>query len=145
MTHKTLKKPIKPREQPFWRLSTKAFLRTLAVGAGLLLIGTLALCFLDDPAPAIQPTALLLSATTALTGGWIAGRLHRTAPALCGLCNGALLLACMLLLSLPFHTYAAGYSLGVALLLHALVPVLSVIGAVLGVQSHRKHTAKKRR
>lgn len=145
MTRTMPKKPTKQREEPFWKNAAKAFLRTLAIGAMLLLIGSLAICFLGDPAPAIRPIALLLAATTALIGGWISGRIHRTAPALCGLCNGALLLACMLLLSLPLHTYAAGYSLGTALLLHALVPVLSVIGAIWGVQSKKKYTGKKRR
>ena len=40
----------------------------------------------------------------------------------------------MLLLSLFFRDSAFGYSLGIALLLHALIPLLSLAGALFGVR-----------
>lgn len=132
----------KAQDGSFLQKAVRSFLRTLAVGAGLLLIASLAVYFLPDPDPAIQPVALILAPATAFIGGMISGRIHRSAPAVCGLTNGCLLLALMLLLSLFFRSMAVGYSVGVALLLHALIPVLSVMGALLGVRKKPKTKRK---
>lgn len=135
---KTARSAGKTSDAAFPRKALRAFLWTLGLGGGLVLIASLAVCFLPDPDPMIRPVALFLAGLTSLLGGVIAGRIHKSAPALCGLTNGALLLAIMLLCSLFFRKNAAGYSTGTALLLHAAVPLLSVVGAVLGVRKKPK-------
>lgn len=129
------------QEVGFAQKALRSFLWTLAFAAGLLLVASLAVCFLPDPDPAIQPLALLIAFLTAFVGGVIAGRTHRSAPALCGPVNGCLLLALMLLLSLFFRSMAFGYSIGIALLLHALILLFSLAGALLGV---KRKPARKR-
>lgn len=130
------------QEGGFAQKALRAFLWTLAVCAGLLLVASLAIYFLPDPDPAIQPAALIVALSAAFIGGMISGRIHRSAPAVCGLTNGCLLLALMLLLSLFFRDMAVGYSVGNALLLHALIPILSVMGALLGVRKKQKAKRK---
>lgn len=144
MSHAHAKKSAKStarQEVGFAQKAFRAFLWTLAFAAGLLLIASLAIYFLPDPDPAIQPVALLIAFLTAFVGGVIAGRIHRAAPALCGPVNGCFLLALMLLLSLFFRNMAFGYSIGIALLLHALILLLSLAGALFGV---RKKSGSKR-
>ena len=136
MSHTHTKKSAKSaarQEDGFAQKALRAFLWTLLF-AGLLLVASLAVYFLPDPDPAIRPVALLISFLVAFVGGVISGRIHRAAPALCGTLNGCLLLALMLLLSLFFRDSAFGYSLGIALLLHALIPLLSIAGALFGVR-----------
>ncbi len=137
MSHTRAKKSSKStarQEVGFAQKALRSFLWTLLFAAGLLLIASLAVYFLPDPDPAIQPIALIIAFLVAFVGGIISGRIHRAAPALCGPLNGCLLLALMLLLSLFFRNLSFGYSVGVALLLHALVPLLSLMGALLGVR-----------
>ncbi len=137
MSHTHTKKSAKSaarQEDSFAQKALRAFLWTLLFAAGLLLVASLAVYFLPDPDPAIRPVALLISFLVAFVGGVISGRIHRAAPALCGTLNGCLLLALMLLLSLFFRDPSFGYSLGIALLLHALIPLLSLAGALFGVR-----------
>ena len=134
MTRTHTKKNAKPQEASFPQKALRTFLWTLGVGAGLILIGSLIASFLPDPAPAATPIGLSVAMLTALIGGIISGKIHRKAPAVCGLTNGALLLAAMLLCSLFFQSLAAGYSTLTAILIHALIPLLSVFGALLGVR-----------
>lgn len=138
MTRNHTKKAAKPQEASFLQKSLRAFLWTLAIGAGTVLVGALIAAFLPDPDPATAPLGLAAALMTALTGGILAGRIHRSAPAVCGLTNGALLLAVMLLSSLFFRENAAGYSTGIALLIHALIPLFSVAGALIGVRKKAK-------
>ena len=126
----------------FPKKALKAFLITLAVGAGSLLLFSLGAYFFPDPDPLIRPLALLAAAITAFVGGIVAGKIHGNAPFVCGATNGLLLLALMILLSLPFHQLAAGYSAWISLLLHAAVLLLSVVGAVVGIQ---KRAPRRRR
>lgn len=138
MTRTHAKKKTKPQEVPFPQKALRAFLRTLAIGAATVLAGSLLLAFLPDPAPLTAPLGLSAAMLTALLGGIVAGKLHRTAPAVCGLLNGALLLAVLLLCSLFFQKEAAGYSTGMAILLHAAILPLSVFGALIGVRKKGK-------
>lgn len=109
----------------------RAFLYTLAVGASLLLIGSLAISFLADPARLIPPLAYSLSILTALVGGRISGRIHKKAPLTVGLVNGGLLLLVMLIGSLCFHGMDGNMSLLTSILLHTAVPTASVAGALM--------------
>ena len=62
---------------------------------------------------------------------------------ICGLLIGSILTSLMMLLSLFFTKDGMGYSTGISCLLHAGIPLLSVIGSYLGLQKrspkrHRK-------
>lgn len=134
MTRTRTKKQPKPQEAAFPQKVLRSFLWTLAFAAGAILVVSLIACFLPDPAPSTEPLGLLAAGLSALVGGVISGRIHRSAPAVCGLANGALLLAVMLLCSLFFSGSGFGYSTAVSILLHALIPLLSVFGALIGVR-----------
>lgn len=123
----------------------KSFLFTLALGIGLLLLASLAVYFLPNPSPVIRPLGIAIAALTALGGGFLSGRIHGQNPTLCGLCNGTLLLALLLLLSLFFRSLTAGYSLWLAAALHTMIPLLSILGAILGTHQKPKPKKHKRR
>ena len=115
----------------------RSFLISVGIGAVLILLFSIGAYFLPDPDPMIHPFAYAAAGLTALIGGIVAGKIHGSAPAVCGLVNGSLLVALMLLLSLFFRSFSSGYSAWVAALLHAAVPLLSFLGAVIGVRRAR--------
>ena len=132
-------RPIQRKSQDapqslFPRRARQAYLITAGVGAALLLIGSLCLALLPDPIPLIRPLSIATCFATALVGGIVAGKLHGGAPALCGLCNGALLLTTLLLLSLFFRSLGNGYSAWLSAGLHLSVLLLSLAGALLGIR-----------
>lgn len=139
------RKRTKPQQHTFCKNAFNAFLKTLLFAAVFLLVGSIAVTFLPDPASATAAVGILCAMLSAFTGGIIAGKIHRSAPALCGLTNGALLLALMLVGSLFFRERAAGYSVGTALALHIGILLLSIVGATLGVQQRSKKTKRARR
>ncbi len=126
----------------FLRHIGKSLAITLLAAAVLLLATSLAADFLPDPAVAIPPMALLAAALTAMIGGFSAARIHGHAALLCGLTNGTLFMAGMILVSLFLHPYASGYGALESCLLHVGFPLCSVVGAYLGV---RRPTARKKR
>ena len=121
----------------FPQKALKAFLISIGIGAALILLCSIAAYFMPDPDPMIHPLSYVAAGLTALIGGIVAGKIHGSAPAVCGSVNGLLLVALMLLLSLFFRPLSAGYSAWVAALLHAAVPVLSFLGASMGVRRAR--------
>ena len=121
----------------------KSFLMTLAFGFVILLVLSLAAYFYNDPNTLILPLALVGAGFTALLGGVATVRIHGHSALVCGLLNGCLLLGLMLILSLFFKGQGAGYSTGIACLLHACVPLLSVVGAYLGLQRPSKKRKRK--
>ena len=123
----------------------RAYLYTLAIGAGLILLLSLGAYFHSDPASIIHPLAYLAAALTSFFGGLIAKKLCGSAPTICGLINGILLTCTMLLLSFFFLSESSEYSALVSALLHTAVPVLSVLGALAGVKKKSAYTSKKRR
>lgn len=144
-SHAKAKKVAKPQEQGFWQRSLRAFCLTLAVGAGIILCASLAAVLLPDPASATLALGLVAALLTAFLGGVITGKLHGSAPALCGLCNGALLLSLMLLCSLLLRGRAFGYSTALSVLLHTLIPLISVFGALVGTRRHGSRSKRAKR
>ena len=129
----------------FMKALFKSISITLGIGTVLLISASLAAYFYVDPATIIRPLALSASALTAFTGGIVAARMHQKSSALaCGLRNGGILIALMILISLFLKPYASGYSAIVSLILHAAFLLLSVIGATVGKRSPQKkrHTRK---
>ena len=117
---------------------------TLGIGALLLLAATLALYFSPDPNPLIRPLGLLAAALTALLGGMIAIRIHKTAPLPCGLLNGSAVMAIMMVLSLFLGNYASALSATLAALLHVAFLLLSVLGACIGRKRPKAPTRRRR-
>ena len=110
----------------------KSLAVTAAVGMVALLAASLLAYFLPDPTPWIRPLALLAAALTALIGGATAARLQKENAALCGLLNGCVCMAGMILLSLFFRSRASGDSTLVSILFHASFLLCSVVGGMLG-------------
>ena len=122
----------------------KSLLITLLAGAVLLVTLSLAAYFYADPGQLIRPLGLCTLALTALIGGIAAIRIHGHSALVCGLLNGCAFTAITLLLSLCFRQHAASYSLGLTLLLHAGVLLLSVAGAFMGLKKPAKKRQKRR-
>lgn len=126
-----------PANEQFLQKALKSFLISAGIGAGLILAFSLAAYFLPDPDPMIHPLAYVAAGLTALIGGVVAGKIHGSAPAVCGFVNGLLLVALMLLCSLFFRNLASSYPAWLSAILHAAVPVLSFLGALIGVRGRR--------
>ena len=122
----------------------RAFLLTLAIGAGCILLLSLAAYFFPDPGSIILPLGSVAVALTSFLGGVVAKKRTGGAPALCGLINGMLLMGVMILFSFFFLSESHGYSALVSSLLHAAVLILSVLGALAGTPK-RKNTMRSRR
>lgn len=120
----------------------KALLIALASGVLLLLVGTTALYFTPDPNKFLHPLSLVISAVTALIGGFAAGKLHGHAALLCGLFEGSLLMALFLLVSLFFKNDAKGYSALLSCALHIGFLLVAVVGASLGTRPSKKRKRK---
>ena len=121
----------------------KSLLITMAAGLGILLVFSLIAYFYADPNILILPLALVGAGLTALIGGIVTVRIHGHSALFCGLLIGSILTGLMMLLSLFFTKDGMGYSTGISCLLHAGIPLLSVIGSYLGLQKrspkrHRK-------
>lgn len=116
----------------------KSLVITLIAGTALLLIGSLIAYFTPDSNTLIRPIGMVAAALTALIGGFAALRIHRHAALMCGLLNGSLTTALMILVSLFFKDYSSGYSTGISCLLHTAFLLLSVAGAYLGLKRKPK-------
>ena len=107
---------------------------TLLISMALLLASSLAAYFSKDPASLIPPLGVLSSLVAAFLGGLVAVRIHGHSALLCGLGNGMLLSALMLLVSLFFTPFASGYSALLSCVLHVAFLLLSVLGGYVGMK-----------
>ncbi len=123
----------------------RAFLITLAIGAGSILLLSLAAYFYPDPDRIILPLGYLSLALTSFLGGVVAKKRTGGAPALCGLVNGMLLMGLMILLSFFFLPLSHNYSALISTLLHAAVLILSVLGALAGSPKPKAPTGRRRK
>ncbi len=121
---------------------SKSLTITLAVALGSVLMLSLLAYFYDDPDRLARPLGLAAAGVTALVGGFASVRIHGEGALICGLLNGLVFMALMMLLSLAFAGLASGYSAGVSLLLHTAFLLLSVVGGYLGL---RKKTKKRKK
>lgn len=115
---------------------------TLLISMILLLLSSLAAYFSKDPASLIPPLGLLSSFVAAFLGGLVAVRIHGRSALLCGLSNGILFSALMLLASLFFRPHATGYSALVSCILHVSFLLISVAGGYLGLKKGKPKKKK---
>ena len=141
---RTPPKNTEDRGAIFSKETLRAFLITLAIGGGLILVMSLGAYFHPDPDSIIRPLAYVAAALTAFFGGFTAGKLRGSAPVICGLVNGILLTCVMLLLSFFFLSESSGYSTLISALLHAAVLVLSFLGAIVGTRKTQKPIGRRR-
>lgn len=122
-----------------------ALLISAPVGLLLLLLSTALLLFTPDPIRFHTPVAIGILLLTALLAGDLCARLHaRRAPLFCGITTGLMLLGTTLLLPLLIGGTEHSSLGGVGVLLHALLPVLTTVGAFLGARprNETKHRRK---
>ena len=131
-------------EPHLFRSILKSVLITIGIAAGLITVASLALSFTPDPNALILPIALGVSAATALSGGFLALRIHGSAALICGLLNGGVVMALMLLLSPLFRSHSSAYSAGIAALLHATFLACSVAGSYLASHLASRKKPKRR-
>ena len=130
-----------PEEESFalWgKHLMKSLLITLAASLILMLGGSLIAYFTPDPNALVYPISLACAALSALIGGFAAVRIHKHSALLCGILNGSLATALMMLFSLFFTGYSSGYSAGISALLHTAFILFSVAGAFLGLPKGTK-------
>lgn len=122
----------------------KSTMIAIGIGACLLLVFSLALYFSPDPTPMIRPFGWIAAALTAFAGGFTASRIHGHGALICGLINGSVLTALMLLLALPCAHQASSYSAIVSCLLHVAFFAFSLAGAYLGLRRVPQKKKRKR-
>jgi len=129
----------------FLRRAAKSLSFTLAIGAALLIVLSLAAYLAPDPDALTLPLGLVASALTSLLGGLISVRVHqRHAPLPAATVNAALLSLLMLILSLFFADLASGYSALISAMLHAAVFALSALGALVGMRQPQPKRKRRR-
>ena len=121
----------------------KSIVITIGIALGLITVAALALSFTPDPNALILPVSLGVCAVTSFMGGFISLRIHGSGALICGLLNGGIVMALMLLLSLLFRSYASAHSTLVSALLHTAFLALSVAGAF--AASYTKGPKKQKR
>ncbi len=150
----TKKKPHNARKQPkkqaeeassaiLLQNTAKSLLITAAIGIALITAASLIAYFTADPIVWIPPLSLCASALTALLGGFAAAKINGSAALLCGLINGTVMTAVIMLASLFFKSMASGYSAPVSFLLHAAFILLSALGGWLG-QKRARHPHRRK-
>ena len=142
---KQKQKPARAQSPALMPAVARGLLLSLAAGLALCLLGALIAYFTPDPAAITRPIGLAAAALAALTGGYCSTKIHRREALLCGLLTGGGMLAVMLPLSLLSAGLASGDPIGLAVGLHLAIPLLSTVGALLGVRKKQAATAKRRR
>ena len=149
-----------PHARPVSRESERGsparLLKHSAIGAGialacaaLLLLITTRICYSTaDPNRLTAPVGIALLYLSALLSGLFSVRLHRSAPVPCGLISGSLLMLSFLFFTLFFRgelreEAGLGLSLLLSILMRALIPGISILGALLG--SKRKAPRRRSR
>lgn len=119
---------------------------TVATGLLLLFIATALLLTAKDPDRYHTAVGYAAVYLTALIGGFAALRLNRRqAPLLCGLCEGALLLVLLMAIGLFLPTaWKHGNGAALTVLTHACLPLVAVLGALLGTRTARERHRRKR-
>ncbi len=148
-SHKPHKRPTRPIQEDntspalWFAHLARALLFTAGIGALLSVIASLIAYFTPDPDRWVRPLGLGASFLTALLGGMVTARIHKSSALLCGLLHGCACTVLMLLTALLLKSLASGYTPMVSCLLHTGFFLCSVAGAYLGLP--RVGKSKKRR
>ncbi|MBE6684164.1 MAG: TIGR04086 family membrane protein [Ruminococcaceae bacterium] len=103
--------------------------------SGIILISVLSAAALASPDPLslISSLSLIALFPSAFIGGFVTAKRVKDAPALCGIICGGLSTVCAMLFSIVLKGISSSnFELWQSLLLHALVIVFSVLGALAG-------------
>lgn len=103
--------------------------------SGLIFISALSAAALASPDPLslITPLSLIALFPSAFIGGFVTAKKVKDAPALCGIICGGFSTVCAMLFSIVLKGLSSSnFELWQSLLLHALVIVFSVLGALAG-------------
>lgn len=103
--------------------------------SGLVLISALSAAALASPDPLglITPMSLIALFPSAFIGGFVTVKKVKDAPMLCGIVCGGFATVCAMLFSIVLRGLeSSGFELWQSLLLHALVIIFSVLGALAG-------------
>ncbi len=133
----------KTKTSGIFRSTLRGYLFSLAIGAVMTLVLSVAVYSLADPGRYITPVSFCILYISSLFGGFLSVKFNRGSALLCGLLSAAMWLVTMLLLSLFFSgAYSADRSLGLSVGLRGVLALLSVLGAMIGTY---KGTQKKRK
>ncbi len=111
----------------------------------LLLACTFICLFSQNPDALISPLALCSSVISHLIAGFAASKKKKAALP-CGLLSGAMLAAVFFLLSLFLNkTLSWGLPLPVSMLIRLSFIAVSLLGAILGTNTHKKRHSRKRK
>ena len=124
-------------ESPLFTTVLKCSLWGLLVTfiSGIILISVLSAAALASPDPLdlITPLSLVALFPSAFVGGFVTAKKVKDAPVMCGIICGGFATVCAMLLSVVLKDLSSsGFELWQSLLLHALVIVFSVLGALAG-------------
>ncbi len=95
-----------------------------------------------DPDALVFPLSMASLYISAFLGGLFSARKKEAPRLICGLCSGGVFMLAYMFISLFFPSQmSAGYSFVISLLLHSLIIVFSILGAM----SYRKKNTHKRK
>lgn len=115
--------------------------------SGIVLISILSAVALTSPDPLglITPLSLIALFPSAFIGGFVTAKKVKDAPALCGIICGGFSTVCAMLFSIVLKELSSSnFELWQSLLLHALVMVFSVLGALAGNVKRVSKRGKRR-
>lgn len=134
---------IKAEGYGIFRRGITAFFIATVAGALLVLLEAVLLFYIPRGEAYIAITGTVIGLLLAFGGGFLAGKLGKSAGALAGLAFGALYLCMMLLLGHFFYTGAPFFK---RLLGYLLFPALAALGgAIGGYRPKRSHHTRHRR
>ena len=122
----------------------RGYLVSLAILAAMTLVFSFVVYSLADPNRYILPVSFCILYISSLLGGFFSAKFNRGSALLCGLLNGAMLLATIFLVSLCFGgVHSADRSLGLSVGLRGIALLLSVLGAM--IATHKRPPKKRKR
>jgi len=127
--------------------------KSVFLGSGIALISVFILIIIlsafslvfNDPNKMIVPFALTAILVSSFIGGFISSKLNSSSALICGLLCGAILLVFYLFGSFIFKSQASSATMLHILGFRICVPIMSVIGAYLGIKPSKpkRHTHKR--
>lgn len=130
----------------FLRCSVLGAISSLGIAILLGVVVSIILFKTSDPLKFIVPSALSILYISTMLGGYIASRINKRSPIICGLLSSLFVLLFSLLVSLFVPvSHSSGYDIFSAIGLRLAVIVSSVVGAFIGTNYNKSKNTKKKR